>query len=178
MLNHELNQLIRKAKQGSQESFAELVERYKGHVFRHAYAMVNDRMEAEDISQEAFVKAFYSLSRLDNEYAFVSWLTRIVSNLCYDSIEKAKKKKTIHTEEIVQDRSSPIEQSHLKLTIEEGLQKLSPEHRTVLVMRDIQGFPYNEIADSLGIPLGTVKSRISTARLELKNELLRGENHG
>lgn len=139
--------------------------------------MVNDRMEAEDISQEAFVKAYYSLSKLKNEYAFVSWLTRIVSNLCYDHIEKSKKKTAIPTEDIIKDHSSPVEQLQIKLNIEEGLQKLTAEHRTVLILRDIQGFSYSEIAEILQIPLGTVKSRINTARQELKNELLRGEDH-
>ncbi len=75
------------------EAFSTLVSKYKGQVFRHAFSIVNDRMEAEDIAQEAFVKAYSSLSKLDNDFAFVSWLTRIVTNICYDKLKKRKKYK-------------------------------------------------------------------------------------
>jgi RNA polymerase sigma-70 factor (ECF subfamily) len=177
-VDQELYQLIHQSKRKDRSAFAELVERYQGTVFRHAYAMVNDRMEAEDIAQEAFVKAFFSLSKLKNEYAFTSWLTRIVSNLCYDHLQKSKRQRPMETEKMPENQESPVEQLEMRLTIQEALQRLSVEHREVLVLRDIQGFSYDDISEQLHIPLGTVKSRINTARKKLKNELARGENNG
>ncbi|HET7657479.1 MAG TPA: RNA polymerase sigma factor [Bacillales bacterium] len=174
-MDEELFQFIYKAKRGDRQAFAELVEKYKGAVFRHAYAMVNDRMEAEDIAQEAFTKAFYSLPKLGNEYAFSSWLTRIVSNLCYDHLKKWKNKKTVDVEDYPFEANSSMEQTDLKLSISEAMQKLSEEHRAVIILRDIQGFSYDEMAEILNIPLGTVKSRINNARKELKRRLSGGE---
>lgn len=179
-MDDELYQIIYKAKRGDQQAFALLVKKYKGSVFRQAYAMVGDRMEAEDIAQDAFIKAFYSLEKLDNEYAFTSWMSRIVSNACYDHLKKASKKKSISLDE--NERVGPseltIERSQTRLNIREAMQTLSPDHREVIVLRDIQGYSYQEIADILEIPVGTVKSRISIARLELKKELTRGEING
>lgn len=180
-LHQELHQLILQAKKGNEEAFAQLVTRFKGHVFRHAYAMVNDKMEAEDIAQEAFLKAYISLSKLENEYAFVSWLTRIVANLCYDRLKKLQKEMQYQTEkeeqELFVSGSSNIERSQVRLTIQEALQTLSVEHKAAIVLRDIQGYSYDEIAEILHIPVGTVKSRISTARAALRRELSRGEEY-
>ncbi|MGV3487297.1 MAG: RNA polymerase sigma factor [Tuberibacillus sp.] len=179
-MDQELYQLIYKAKRGDQQAFAALVRKYQGSVFRQAYAMVGDRMEAEDIAQDAFIKAFYSLKKLDNEYAFTSWLTRIVSNACYDHLKRANKRKStsLDDQETVQPRESPIEKSQMRMNLREAMQMLSPDHREVIILRDIQGFSYKEIADILEIPVGTVKSRISIARMELKEELTRGEMNG
>lgn len=177
-MDEELFQFIYKAKRGDRQAFAELVGRYKGTVFRHAFARVNDHMEAEDIAQEAFTKAFYSLPKLDNEYAFSSWLTKIVSNLCYDHLKKTKNKKTVDVEDYPLESKTSMEQADLKLSIAEGLQKLSDEHRESIILRDIQGFSYEEMAKILNIPLGTVKSRINIARKQLKQELLGGGEDG
>ncbi|KQL53055.1 RNA polymerase subunit sigma-24 [Heyndrickxia shackletonii] len=180
-VDHELTLLIKEARGGSEEAFSALVSRYKGQVFRHAYAMMNDRGEAEDVAQEAFVKAFYSLSKLDNDFAFVSWLTRIVSNLCYDRLKKNKKNKYVQMENLEQNSlrhsSSPIDSSNTKLIIQEAMKKLSFEHRSALVLRDVQGYSYEEISGILKIPIGTVKSRINTARGILKKELSRGDEN-
>lgn len=176
----QLNQTIRQAKAGNRDAFEELVRLYKGKVYRHALAMVHDQLAAEDITQEAFVKAFFQLKKLDKEAAFVSWLTRIVSNLCFDYLKKAKRETV--TEDQWFDRPDHVEWSDKgarqtidRLMIQEGLKRLSLEHREALVLRDIQGFSYQEIADLLKIPLGTVKSRINIARSTLKSFLLKGE---
>ncbi|MFD3447469.1 RNA polymerase sigma factor [Microbacteriaceae bacterium 4G12] len=178
-MDQELHQLISLAKKGNEEAFTQLVTRFKGDVFRHAYAMVHDRMEAEDIAQEAFFKAYVSLAKLENEYAFVSWLTRIVANLCYDRLKKIQKDLHHQTdsEEMLLETSSSIERSQQRLTIQEALQTLSVEHRTAIVLRDMQGYSYDEIAEILHIPVGTVKSRISIARTALRKELSRGDGY-
>jgi len=180
-VDHELTLLIKEARGGSEEAFSALVSKYKGKVFRHAYAMMNDRGEAEDVAQDAFVKAFYSLHKLDNDFAFVSWLTRIVSNLCYDRLKKKQKSKHVQMENLEQNSlrhsSSPIDRTNTKLIIQEAMKKLSVEHRSALVLRDVQGYSYEEISEILNIPLGTVKSRINTARGILKKELSRGDEY-
>jgi RNA polymerase sigma-70 factor (ECF subfamily) len=180
-VDQELTKLIKEARGGDEEAFSTLVSKYKGQVFRHAYAMMNDRQEAEDVAQEAFIKAFYSLNKLDNDFAFVSWLTRIVSNLCYDKLKKIQKKKTVQLENLEQNSlhhsTSPIDRSHTKLVIQEAMKKLSTEHRTALVLRDVQGYSYEEISEILKIPIGTVKSRINAARGTMKKELSRGDEN-
>lgn len=173
-MDEELYQLIVAAKKGKVEAFAQLMGRFKGKVYRQAYAMLNDESEAQDVAQESFVKAYYSLGKLKSEYAFVSWLTQIVFHLCYDRLQKKKKEEHL-TENLQKEGSftSSMEQAHLKLTIEEALAQLSVEHREVIVLRDIQGFSYDEIAEVLNIPVGTVKSRVHLSRLALRNELMK-----
>ncbi len=171
-MDQELFRLIGKAKSGDTDAFALLVKQYKDQVFRFAFGMLSDRMEAEDVSQEAFIKAYYSLSRLENSYAFSSWLTRIVSNLCYDRIQKRKKENTLSSERIEASMSEQgMERSDLHLTIEEAMKTLSPEQREAILLRDVEGYTYDEIAGMLNIPLGTVKSRIHAARLMLRKEM-------
>lgn len=176
---NDLHEVISQAKKGDQTAFRQLVTAYKGSVFRHAFALLNDRMEAEDVTQEAFVKAYYSLSKLENEYAFVSWLTKITTNLCYDKTKKMARKKAAETEELDENTTSskgasPIEQSIAKMSIKEAMDKIPLEQKNVLILREIQGYSYSEIADLLNIPLGTVKSRISNARENLKQQLQKG----
>ncbi|WEG11976.1 sigma-70 family RNA polymerase sigma factor [Pullulanibacillus sp. KACC 23026] len=177
--HQQLKKMIRKAKHGNREAFEELVRLYKGKVYRHALAMVRDPLAAEDITQEAFVKAFFQLRKLEEEVAFVAWLTRIVRNLCLDYLKKAKRETTTDDVWLEQPESSATSQSEgqsvNRLMIQEGLSRLSLEHREVIILRDIQGFSYQEIADQLNIPLGTVKSRINIARTSLKSFLLEGE---
>lgn len=176
-MEQELYSLIKSAKKGNKEAFVQLITHYKGAVFRQAYAILHDRMEAEDVSQEAFLKMYSSLTNLKQEYAFASWLAQIVSHLCYDRIRKKKKERIIFEDNIeiqgplLVDNSGPVEQKHLQLDIEEAMQKLSVEQRMVITLREIQGFSYDEMADILKIPVGTVKSRIHMARLALRKEL-------
>ncbi|MFV9510226.1 RNA polymerase sigma factor [Tepidibacillus sp. LV47] len=171
----ELFQLISEAKEGKQDAFEQLMTRYKGVVYRQAYAMLGDHMEAEDVTQEVFLKIYNSLSSLESPYAFTSWVTKITLNLCYDQIEKRKKKMAVTSENLDQLARSPsgglIERKELLLTLQKTMQKLSLEHREVIILRDIQGYSYNEIAKILQVPVGTVKSRLYHARLALKNEL-------
>jgi RNA polymerase sigma factor (sigma-70 family) len=178
-VDQELHDLIMRAKQGDKPAFASLVERYKNVVFRQAYGMLNDIMEAEDVLQEAFVKAYISLKSLDSVYAFASWLSRIVHRLCYDRLEKRKKEKAVITEwsDVENDLANvgnsvgSIEQKQLQIDLHRALQSLSSEYRSVLLLRELYGLSYQEIARVLNIPEGTVKSRIHGARLALRNKL-------
>lgn len=179
-VNDELFGLIRQAKQGDKEAFSKIVNQYSGQVYRQAFAMLGERMEAEDVSQEAFLKAFYALPKLESEYAFVSWMTQIVFRLCQDRLQKRKKHAELlvdHNDAYASDLGEQIQRQQMQLNIQEAMALLSPEHREVIVLKDIQGFAYDEIAKLLQIAVGTVKSRIHAARLKLKRELQdRGED--
>ncbi|MFT9487916.1 MAG: RNA polymerase sigma factor [Tepidibacillus sp.] len=176
-MEQDLYQIIRDAKRGKKEAFEQLVSRFKGQVIRQAYAMLGDQMEAEDVAQEAFLKAYYAFNQLESEYAFSSWLARIVANLCYDRMQKKKREKELFQEGMENranqqiNRNNNIEGIDLRMTIQDAMQQLSLEHRAVLIYRDIQGFSYDEIAEIMKIPEGTVKSRIHIARNALKKAL-------
>jgi RNA polymerase sigma factor (sigma-70 family) len=174
-VDEELFHVIHRAKQGDREAFTNLVKRYKDQVFRHAVGMLGDRMEAEDVSQEAFVKAFYSLFNLDHEYAFTSWMIRIVSNLCKDRLKQRGKIILAGEESILRAEKMGYEQSHENLTIEEAMNRLTMEQREVILLHDVHGYRYEEISRMVGVPLGTVKSRLFAARLALRNQLRRGD---
>ncbi|MBB6669308.1 RNA polymerase sigma factor [Cohnella nanjingensis] len=175
-MDEELNRIISEAKQGSKDAFATLVHRFKNQVYRYAYGMLGDRMEAEDASQEVFIKCYYSLSRLENEFSFVSWLTRIVSNVCLDRLKKRQRENEVAQETAGEGEAQERHMSNdLKITIEEAMRQLTPEHREIMILHDVQGYRYEEIATQLGIPLGTVKSRLNAARLAFRIEMKRGE---
>ncbi|MDD9268516.1 RNA polymerase sigma factor [Paenibacillus sp. GCM10023248] len=173
-MDQELYDLISKASNGDKDAFALLVKRFKSSVYRYAYGMLSDRMEAEDVAQEAFIKAFYSLPKLEHGFAFTSWLTRIVSNLCYDRLNQRKKENTSPQEWVETTARVDLERTDLQMSIQEALDTLSPEHREVIILRDVEGYSYDEIAGIIDIPIGTVKSRINAARLLLRKELKRG----
>lgn len=176
-MDQDLYDLITKAKQGDQDAFASLVERYKRYVYYQALSMVNNQVEAEDVLQEVFIKAYLSIKNLESAFAFTSWLSRIVYHVCFDYLKKRAKEKTIVSSWLenninqLSSGTSFVEQKHLQIDLYQAMQTLSPEHRAVLLLREIQGFSYQEIARILDIPEGTVKSRIHSARLSLRNEL-------
>lgn len=173
-MDEKLFHTIHRAKRGDLEAFADLVNLFKGQVYRFAVGMVCDRMDAEDLAQEAFVKAFYSLSNLENEYAFSSWLIRIVSNLCKDRLKKRGKENWIREEAHGAIEDKGLTDLSEKLSIEEAMTRLSVDHREVVLLHDVQGYHYEEIAEMVGVPLGTVKSRLFAARLALRKELIKG----
>ncbi|GIP37113.1 sigma-24 [Paenibacillus sp. J31TS4] len=175
-----LERLIRRARQGDQEAFALLVGQYKDKVFRYAYGMLSDRMEAEDVAQEAFLKAYTSLAKLQQVYAFSSWLTQIASRLCYDRLQKRKREQPTDDDRLERIGGSEKGDPDLYLDIRQAMRALSPQHREAILLRDVEGYSYEEIAAMLEIPLGTVKSRIRNARLLLRQaiKLETEENHG
>lgn len=182
--------LVQRVVSGDTEAFSSLVLAYEKQVFNIALRMVGNREDAEDISQESFIKAYNSLSNFRGDASFSSWLFRIVSNTCLDHLRKIKNRQTLslstenedeETEEydIADDSFSPEELLEKRLTkesIQRGLEELSEEHRTVLVLREIQGLSYDEIAQMLEIESGTVKSRIARARKKLCAFLVRDGN--
>ncbi len=181
-------ELIRKAKQGDMLAFEELILQHEKIVYNVALRMMNHSEDARDISQEVFLKAYRSLGNFDERSAFSTWLYRITHNTCIDEIRKRKNKQTYSLEEelesdegsmqrqIADEGDTPEEsliREEKKSEILQALDILSEEHKMAIILRDIKGLSYEEIAEIQELSLGTVKSRISRARNQLKAEILK-----
>ncbi|MEZ5337744.1 MAG: sigma-70 family RNA polymerase sigma factor [bacterium] len=169
--------LVLRATEGDERAYGKLVGMYQARLYNFVRSMVRNDEIAEDITQESFVKAFFSLRKLQNPASFKSWLFRIANNNTLDYLRK-KRIQTVDVDESVResyvDEASPekgaVSSSRTK-HIREALDKLKPDQRNILVMCDLQGFSYQEIAEALDIPFGTVQSRIFYARKKLKEFL-------
>ncbi len=175
MVDEQLRQVIMRARQGDQTAFGQLVNRFKGPVYRHALGMLGDRGEAEDAAQDIFVKVYQAIGKLEDAYAFYSWLMRITSNLCKDKLKQRAKQ--VETDDMPDERLPDLLSPDpvLRLSMQEALTQLSVDHREILLLHDVQGFRYEEIAELTGIPMGTVKSRLFSARMSLRKIWNKGE---
>jgi len=176
--------LIRDARQGDLDAFNRLVLAYQDIVFAQAYRLMGEMEGAEDATQDAFISAFRSLKSYRGG-SFRAWLLRIVTNACYDELRRRKRRPTTplepvdaEEEEIESPRwladpgESPedqAERAELDRAIQNCLQDLPPDFRTVVVLVDVQGFDYIEAAEVIRTPVGTVKSRLSRARIRLRD---------
>ena len=179
---------IQAARQGDQDSFEQLVRLYEKRVFALTLRMCRNPEDAAEAAQEAFLAAWQGLAFFRGESSFSTWLYRLASNACVDLLRREGRHRTaagpsLNDEEWnldIPDRAaSPqeaAEQSELRGQIEAGLQALSPEHREVLILRELHQLSYDEIADALSLDIGTVKSRISRGRKQLRNFLLKSGN--
>ena len=168
MDNQEQN-WIQSARNGDQAAFGELVMKYQKRVYALTVRMCPTPELAEEAAQEAFLSAWQGLPFFRGDSAFSTWLYLLASNACVDLLRR----------EGPDTRPTPeaaAEQKELRAQIEAGLRTLSPEHREVLILREIQQLSYDEIADALSLDLGTVKSRISRGRRQLRNFLMEQGN--
>lgn len=177
--------LIRDAQRGSLDAFNELVLRYQNQAYNVAYRIMGDGDSAADAAQEAFISAFRAISGYRGG-SFRAWLMRIVTNACYDELRRRKRRPTssldaLHVtdaapgEHLVNGAESPeayAQRQDLNRVLHDGLQTLPPEQRVVLVLSDVQGYDYREIAEVTGVSLGTVKSRLSRARAKMRDFLV------
>ena len=182
-------QLAADAAKGHQGAFRELLERYERPVFSLVYRMVRDRALAEDLSQEAFVRAFKAIRTYNPSYKFSSWMFKIANNLTIDHLRR-KRIETIsihgsphavtgdqeaQTRLVVESNAERpdayVENRELGGQIERAIGALRPEYRTATLLRHVEGYSYDEIAQIMDLPLGTVKTYIHRARLELKEAL-------
>jgi len=180
--------LIQSARQGDLDAFNRLVLTYQDRMFSQAYRMMGESEAAEDATQEAFISAFRNLGSFRGG-SFRAWLLRIVTNVCYDELRRRKRRPTTPLEPMDEDEEeiesprwladpseSPEEHSErveLDHAIQNCLEDLPEEFRTVVVLVDVQGFDYIEAAEVIHTPVGTVKSRLSRARLRMR-DCLRG----
>ena len=184
----EETQLIRLARAGDRDAFAQLLERYEKPVYHQALRMVGHSEDAADLTQEVFLKVWQGLPGFQGDSAFSTWLYRLTSNACIDFLRREKRRRgTLSLDDQELDLSAQLsdpapapqqalEQRELQRALEAGLAQLSDEHRQVLVLRELNGLSYEEIAQALGLSPGTVKSRIARARLSLAKFLRKSGN--
>ena len=161
--------LIRRAKAGDREAFGRLMERFQAPVYRVVRGILSEASEAEDVAQEAFLRAFESLKKFRGESGFFTWLYRIAVNEAL----RARKRRNFAPIEAVPEVEAPRpevpdEDGPSLAALERLLGRLSDEFRSIVVLRDVEGLSYQDIAETLEIPMGTVESRLFRARRELR----------
>lgn len=191
MTRQEEREIINKVISGDTEAFEALVLEHQNKVYSLALRMVGNEEDARDMAQEAFIRAFNSLTGFRGDSKFSVWLYRLTSNICIDFLRSRAKRRTVSMTmtdddgeetgelEIPDDTWSPAEQLDRTLTresVRRGLDSLSAPYREILVLREIEGLSYDEIGEVFGIEAGTVKSRIFRARKKLCDFLVKEGN--
>jgi len=182
-------EIVALARQGREAAYRELIGRYQRPVFSLIYRLVRDREKAEDLAQETFIKVLNAIDRYDPSYKFSSWIFKIAHNTSLDHLRKkepetlsldgsphaetqadieASTVTAVSTEETPEDYAASRELGGI---LETAVARLRPEYRTAVILCHVEGRPYEEIAEIMGVPLGTVKTYIHRARNELKVHL-------
>ncbi len=187
-------ELIENCKSGDQKAFAEIVLHRQKKVFNMAYRMLGNLEEAKDLAQEVFISVFESIKDLKEEIKFDAWLTQITLNHCRNRWKYLKRRQyfnsdsledPIETEEGTMPKAfydpsdNPETLYEKKMTqefIQRGLLRLKDDQRELVILRDLQGFSYEEMGELLGLPEGTIKSKLHRARMDLK-EVLEKSTH-
>lgn len=180
--------LVALAQKGDMRAYDELVTRHRGKIFAMIRNMIHQEADAWDISQEVFIKAWHALPRFEARARFSTWLYRIAHNCVYDWTRKRKIETVGELNDEIFEREridsasfttpsggeapdQSMAQGELRLKIQAALNKLSPEHREVVLLKDVQGLSYKEIAETMSSTLGTVMSRLYYARQKLQTLL-------
>jgi RNA polymerase sigma-70 factor (ECF subfamily) len=184
-------EVIENCKAGDPKAFAEIVLHRQKRVFNIAYRMLGNSEEAKDLAQEVFISVFESIKDLKEEIKFDAWLTQITLNHCRNRWKYLKRRQYFNTDSLddpieTEDGSMPreihdpsdnpeilLERKMIQQLIRKGLLELKEEQRVLLVLRDLQGFSYEEMGETLDLPEGTIKSKLHRARMELKEVLER-----
>lgn len=184
--------LVRRLKQGDERAFQELVHTYQDRIFGLVYRMIGNRQEAEDIAQEVFISVHRGIANYRGEGRFYTWLYRIASNTCKNRIKylagrnfhrasdidetpaahtQGETGPVVALQSVVPGPEATMVADRLERAIQAEIAQLEPEHRLLIVLRDIQGLSYAEILKITGLQEGTLKSRLHRARLALKTRL-------
>jgi RNA polymerase sigma-70 factor (ECF subfamily) len=182
-------EIVAWALDGAEAAYRELLRRYERPVYALIFRMVRDRELAEDLTQETFVKVLNALDRYRAEYKFSSWIFKIANNAAIDQLRRREldtlsleggpdattperiEATSLQVGDIAESPLDELEARELGSAIEEAIAQLRPEYQACIIMRHVEGRPYDEIADILGLPLGTVKTYIHRARAELREHL-------
>jgi RNA polymerase sigma-70 factor (ECF subfamily) len=185
-VNNDDRRLISECLAGRTAAFGELVRRYQDRLYKSIFRVVDNAEDAYDVVQEAFLNAYQSLNSFKGDAEFFTWLYRIAFNSAISL--KRKRKAVLRFEWGLGEKNSAepldesafsqpgtaLERSEEDASLQIALNRLSPEHRAVLVLKDLEGQKYEDIAEILDVPIGTIRSRLHRARLELR-ELLQAE---
>lgn len=181
----EESRVIRAVLEGDADRFEELVRAYEKGIYNLCLRMLGDEQDALDAAQEAFFKAYRSLSGFRGESRFSTWLYRLAGNVCLDMLRKRPNTPTVSMDDddtplfLADSSPSPqelLERSEIRRSVDAALGTLPPEFRQAVVLRDVNGLSYEEIAEVTGLEAGTVKSRIFRARRKLAAALLGSGN--
>ena len=180
------DELVVRCQQGDADAYDVLVTRYRGRVYGMIYNMVKSEADAWDLAQDAFIKAWKALPKFEARSSFYTWLYRISHNVTYDWMRKRKMQAEGEFDETIQRdidpraRTAPasvprpddkMAHNELKGRIEEAIEKLSADHRAVILLKEVEGHQYNEIAEITGVSIGTIMSRLFYARKKLQSLL-------
>jgi RNA polymerase sigma-70 factor (ECF subfamily) len=189
VVNDDDRRLIADCLGGKRDAFGELVTRYQARLYNAALRLVQSPDDAADVVQEAFLSAYQALHTFKGDAEFFTWLYRIAFNSAISL--KRKKRPAVsldaHTGEAGIDPDDPsvyikpgaaLERSEDERQLNDAIARLSPEHRGVLIFKDLEGLKYEEIAELLGVPIGTIRSRLHRARLELRELLVPFDERG
>jgi len=187
--------LIARAQAQDDTAFDQIVRLYADRIYNYVRRMVGHPQDAEDITQEVFLRAYQGLHQFDGRASFSTWLFRIATNLCIDHKRRQQRRvQTVpyHRDEEEEeegdwefaDTSQPsaldqLLSKELETVVEQAVERLSPKLKTVLLLYDVEGLSYEQIAETLGIPIGTVKSRLFAAREQVRKQVepyMRGES--
>ncbi|MBC7344350.1 MAG: sigma-70 family RNA polymerase sigma factor [Clostridia bacterium] len=183
-------ELIALSRRGDVDAFGQLVATYERHVYTVAFRFMGNHADASDLAQEAFLRAFRGIGKFRGDCSFKTWLNQITANVCRDQLRKQRRNPTISLDAATNSEDDPaqvilpdysncpeqvFQQREEREYLQEVLNTLPIEFRIVLILRDVQGLSYEEIANSLNIPLGTVKSRLNRARHLVRDKLLQEE---
>lgn len=177
-------QIVAQVLEGNTGAFSALVQRHRERVYRTAYSLVGDLDEADDLAQEAFIKAFRALRRFRGQSLFSTWLHRIAVNCCLDYLKSKHRRNFVSLDDYRENWDAPrlwmgraknadvrVERRELQEILERALGDLSEAYRVTFVLREIEGLTYEEIAELLGCSIGTVKSRLFRGRAKLREIL-------
>ena len=180
-----VNKRIKQVLNGNQDAYAEIVDLYQSRLYHVCYRMLGNKHEAEDITQEAFLRAYINLHTFDQKRKFSTWIFRIATNLCIDRIRKKKPDYHLDAQvpgtdgldmysQIAASEELPVEQLE-KMEMQERLQyeisRLPDKYRSVIVLKYMEELPLLEISEILDLPLGTVKTRIHRGREALRKQM-------
>ncbi|MGI6712506.1 MAG: RNA polymerase sigma factor [Bacillota bacterium] len=186
-------ELIKRSQQGDIEAFEQLISKYQQKVYNIAYRLIGNTHDACDLAQEALIKVFKSIKSFRGDASFSTWLYHIITNVCRDELRKRSRCQTSFldeplvigeegeiTKQIADVSNLPenaLEKKELEAYLQELINSLNPEYRMVILLREVLGYSYEEIALNLNISLGTVKSRLNRARGYLKEKLMEDSDY-
>jgi RNA polymerase sigma-70 factor (ECF subfamily) len=167
--------LIRRSQQGDTSAFGELVTKYRPRVFRSVYCIVNNKDDTWDIVQEAFLVSWLSIQRFENRASFYTWLYSITINVTKSSLRRQARRKDVELSDSIPDSAlgpeRNCEHGEIRQWVTWALAELSPQQRAVVVLKELQGLQYREIAQVLNLSVGTVMSRLFYAKRRLQSLL-------
>lgn len=182
---HDLSDLARRARDGDQVAFREWLQATHGRVFRVALRTLGNTQAAEDVTQETFVRAWQGMARLTEPKASLGWVCRIARNVATDRLRKPVQREVLlgaddggtpfmeRVKSIAPGPEETLLSEENRVKVRTAIEALKPKHRTVLLLREVDDMSYDEIATVMGLPRGTVESRIHRARAKVKKALLR-----